>query len=362
MQIDLVEVRNFRNLAPATVRLGPGVIRFVGRNGQGKSNFLEAVHLLAQGWSPRARRGAEWIAWGEEDLLIRAEGVLDGRPRRSGIALESRGAARRARLDDRESGGFSLLLGAWPAVSFGPNDVALVQGEPESRRIWMDAFVSQHSAEGRDRLRRYRQALRQRNGYLRGCVSPDPGLLDALNATLCAEGAAVVAFRRELADSLRDGFRRIYASMCCGAGEEVEISYRCSFGEDGSEEAFLRKLESLAPREREAKTTLAGPHRDDLEILLDGHPARATASQGQQRSLALALQLAAAKRLASIFGERPILLLDDIFSELDSDRRRALGELVRGADQAMLAAPNPEDVPFEADRAFRVEAGRISEE
>ena len=361
MQIDLVEVRNFRNLAPAAVRLGPGAIRVVGKNGQGKSNLLEAVHVLAQGWSPRARRGAEWIAWGEEDLLARAEGTFGGRPRRTAVSLESRGAARRAKFDERESSGLSLLLGAWPLVSFGPNDVALVQGEPETRRLWTDAFVSQCSEEGCDRLRRYRQALRQRNGYLRGCVRPDPALLEALNETLCAEGAAVVALRRELVEDLRGEFGRIYASICGGADGDASLSYRCSFGDEGGAEAFLRKLESLAPRERELKTTLAGPHRDDLEITLKGRPARAAASQGQQRSLALALQLAGGERLRRLFGEFPVLLLDDVFSELDADRRRALGELVRRADQAILAAPNPDEIPFGADRTLLVESGRITE-
>ncbi len=361
MRIDFVELDRFRNLAPATVELGPGVIRVVGPNGHGKSNLLEAVHVLAQGWSPRARRGAEWIAWGEEGLLIRAEGVAnDGAPRRSAVQLESRGAQRRVRLDGRESAGFSLLLGAWPLVSFGPGDVELVQGEPEARRTWMDATISQYSAEGRDRLRRYRRALRQRNGYLKGFVAPDPELKAALDAELCAEGAEVVRLRRGFLRALAPVVRRLYASVSRGA-EEADLVYRCSWGEEEGADAFAAKLDSLARRESEAGATLVGPHRDDLEILLSGHPARSTASRGQQRSLTLALQLACAEFLEELFGEPPILLLDDIFSELDAGRRAAVGELLRRSGQVILAAPELSDIPFDADRTYRVESGRLTE-
>lgn len=359
MQIDRVVLRGFRNLAEATVELGPGVVRVVGRNGQGKTNLFEVIHLLAQGWSFRTRRAAEWMQWGAEDLLVRAEGVLAGEPRKTAISFEESSSIRRIRLDGKESGGFGALLGAWPIVSVGPGDIALIQGEPEIRRTWIDALISQYSPGGRTALRRYRQVLRQRNAYLRGLVREDEELRIVLDESLIVEGAEVVRLRRELIDRLSDAAMSHYSQISNGA-EESALFYRCSWG-DGGEEAFRQKLELNRRREQEVRTTVAGPHRDDLLLTLKGKDFRTGASQGQQRSMALALQLAAAGDLEERYGESPILLLDDIFCELDAQRRHAVGELLERSSQVLLAAPEASSIPFAATRTLRLEAGVVEE-
>ncbi len=359
MQIDRISLQGFRNLAEATIELGAGVVRVVGRNGQGKSNLFEAIHLLAQGWSYRTRRSSEWIQWGKSSLLVRAEGEVSSTTRKTAISLEENGALRRVRLDGLESSGFSALLGAWPIVMVGPADIGLVQGEPEIRRTWMDALISQYSVRGRNALRRYRQVLRQRNAYLRGAVAQDEELRVVLDETLIAEGYEVVQLRRELIDRLTPAAVEQYSKISTGQ-ESAGLRYRSSWG-DGGEETFRERLHSLRQREAELRTTLVGPHRDDLHLSLNGNDFRSIGSQGQQRSMALALQLSAAKELEARFNEPPILLLDDIFCELDRERRRAVGDLLDRSSQVFLAAPEAEAIPFSSQKTLHLNCGVVEE-
>jgi DNA replication and repair protein RecF len=369
MHLDLLALHQFRNLDETLLRLGPGAMRVLGANGQGKTNLLEAVHLLTQGWSFRTRKNPELVRWERGEATLRAEGVAGGAPHKIALGFELATKTRRLRLDGRELGQASELLGLFGVVHFGPGDIATVQGGPDERRLFLDALLSQENAEGRDRLGRCKQVLRQRNALLKmgpgGGGGSDAGsneaMLDAFDEQLSLEGSAVLRLRRDLVARLDERVRVLHTSLSGGA-EEAALGYHSSWGEAVTPEECLAQIRRRRPRERELRTTLAGPQRDDLTLQLSGQGAREYGSQGQQRSLALALKLAAAQLLEERFGEPPILLLDDIFSELDPRRRQALGDLVARSGQVFLAAPSESDIPFSADRTLRVERGVVTEE
>ena len=381
MEVRSLRLMDFRNYAEAYVELGPGVNIVVGRNGQGKTNLLEAVYVLSAVGSYRAPNNAALVRHEAERAVIRATAGSHGRD------IEIAAEIRRA-------GGIRLLLNRVPleraremegmlgAVLFSPEDLALVKGGPEERRRYLDHAA----ARGRPAVAAKRQeldrALKQRNGVLRAAQVNKRALrtLEVWDEQLTRIGAAVVRSRMEVLRALRPHIARRHAEVGAAVSGEIELTYQASWLEGvvlpagpgllagTGEDALTRALEGslgaalgkALERDIERGVTTTGPHRDDLDLRLAGVDARSFASQGEQRSIALALRLAERDLAADVLGEDPVLLLDDVFSELDEPRRAQLSALIRSTGQALVTTTHlagHED----GDRTYEVEAGVIRE-
>jgi DNA replication and repair protein RecF len=377
---------DFRNYAEAHVEFGPGVNMVVGRNGQGKTNLLEAVYVLSAVGSYRAPNHAALVRHDAERAVIRAAAGSHGRDIE--IAAEI-----------RRTGGIRLLLNRVPleraremegmlgAVLFSPEDLSLVKGGPEERRRLLDHAA----ARGRPAIAAKRQeldrALKQRNGVLRAAQVNKRALrtLEVWDEQLTRIGAAVVRNRMNVLRALLPHIARRHAEVGSATSGDIELTYRATWleGDDAQPEpagtlldgtllddddALTHRLEvalgtaltRALDRDIERGVTTTGPHRDDLELLLTGVDARSFASQGEQRSIALALRLAERDLAADVLGEDPVLLLDDVFSELDEVRRAQLGTLIRSTGQAIVTTTNLA-TREEGDRTYEVDAGVIRE-
>jgi len=373
-RVERLRLFRFRNYAEESVELGPGLNVVVGHNAQGKTNLLEAVATVALTRSPRAGAAGEVIGWGEPACRVsarvtRPETAHDveltlrrGEGERVGRSLTVDGKERAARA----------VLGLCPVVLFWPEDLQLVKGGPDGRRRLLDIVLSQTDARCAEDLVRYRRVMEQRNASLR-MVRDRAGSWEAVEAFTrdlvdCA-GRIRVA-RAALVRSLEPLAVTALRELTEGR-EELGLRYvgegvSDSPGDAAAESAALSVLLAERRSEEVARgVTVAGPHRDDVEMLLDGRPARSTASQGQQRSMVLACKLAEVRHVAGVAGVAPVLLLDDVLSELDAGRRlRLLGALGAGSTaQALLTTSETAtlDLPAGADvRRFTVHAGHVS--
>jgi DNA replication and repair protein RecF len=376
----------FRNLAETEINFHQGLNLVIGRNGQGKTNLLEAVHLLALAHSPRARSERDCIAWSSKTFVVRGEGEsLSGLPHTQSTEVGEEGV--RVKVNGKESRRLSALMGAFALVSFSPEDLELVRGGPQARRRFMDVLLCQLDAEYIETLRRYQAAIKQRNAALRA-EHCDDALLDAFEQGIAESGARIIVQRESVLAALKPYAQADYARLANGSealglrltradrelrrteigGEKNEAGgERAADGESQGTSRLETLRDSLAqalrrqrPRDREDGVTSVGPHRDDLMIFLAGKGARDFGSQGQKRSVALSLRMAAAQLLRERLGCPPILLLDDVFAELDAQRQAALGELLRERGQAFIATPRQGEMPFKPDAFFQVEAGRVT--
>lgn len=375
-RVSRLRLFRFRNYADETVALGPGLNVVVGRNAQGKTNLLEAVATVALTRSPRAGAAAEVIAWGEPQCRVtaavdRPAGAveLDLKLRRG----DSDRVVRNLAVDGKERPA-RAVLGVCPVVLFWPEDLQLVKGGPEGRRRLLDIVLSQVDARAAEDLVRYRRVVEQRNAMLRmvreGTVGFDG--VDPFTQQLVEIGGRIRVARARLVHSLEPLATDALAELTDGR-EELSLSYQGEGVESSCDdpEAAARSLDTLLAARRSEEVargvTVAGPHRDDVDILLDGRPARSTASQGQQRSIVLACKLAEVRHVAAAAGVAPVLLLDDVLSELDALRRvRLLAALGAGTGtQALLTTSETAalDLPDGADvRRFSVHAGRVTAE
>ncbi len=360
-----VELRSegFRNIEPCRIEFHPEVNWIHGANGQGKTNLIESLLYLVSGRSHRRARDEVLVNFEAEHFFLAGDLADDGDEPLRFTASYARGGRKKLTLDGDEVSRLADIIGLTGTVVFGPGDVELVTGEPELRRRFLDYSFAKTDAEYLRRLLQYRRILRQRNALLRS----GEGLahLDLWTESLAETGAAIIHARRQNLVILGESAARFYARMS-PASEELELGYRSQI--EGSDEQALKRdlanrLATLRSSELLKRRTLAGPHRDDMVIDIGGHNARKFASQGQKRSAAVALKLAQAEYLARVRRDRPIVFLDDVFSELDGDRRERLCKLVGANYQIFLAAPQVEDLrsEFFGDlRGFRLESGRIT--
>jgi DNA replication and repair protein RecF len=364
VRIDRLTLHHFRNLHGLNVHPAPGINLVAGPNGHGKSNLLESLHFLCLAHSPRTRKDKDIIAWGQEAFVVRGEGTLGHKPHIQSVEYRDEGS--RVKLGGgigaNESRKLSDLLGHFLLVAFTPEDLDILRGGPQERRRFLDLLQCQHDPAGLEILRRYRQAMRQRNAALRLNLRPEEeDLLSAYEATLAEAGAEIVLRRLDLVRKLAPLASEFYREI--GEGGEalsLEMTKSLGTGENPSalRENFLQKLHEKRFQDRENGLTSVGPHRDDLLAFLNEKPVRDFASQGQKRSVALALKLASSKLLEEASGMPPILLLDDVFAELDPGRRERFGALIAGHNQVFIATPRREDLPFVVDQIFNLEHGQ----
>jgi DNA replication and repair protein RecF len=359
--ISFLEQSGFRNLKDFSLEFpgdagDAGALTIVtGENGQGKSNLLEAIHLVCQGFSPRTRSLAGTIGWQAASAVLRAK--TDGTER--ALLLSKKGPKPvKAKLDGNTSQSAGLLFGEAPVVSMAPADIALAQGAPEARRSSIDELLCHNKKVNFQLLKDYRKVLAERNAWLKACAAGMPPvggeeLFAVLTRQLAGLAARVWQERADLVRALSPLAQDFYGRLAPAE------TFSLAFARQMDAPDYLQKLARQASAERAVGQTLSGPHRDDVEMLLDGRPLRGTGSQGQCRSASLAWRFASISLLTQ--GSRaPILLLDDIFAELDAKRRQAVAGAVRASGcQAFVATPNRADLPFAGDRVLTVNAGEV---
>ena len=368
--LEQLRIFRFRNYAEQSVEFGTGINVLGGRNAQGKTNLLEAVATLLLTRSPRASSSADVVAWGSDEALVEARVLRPAADRTLAVRFRrdpASGRVTRTATVDGSPRPARDLLGLCPVVLFWPEDLQLVKAGPEGRRRLLDVVLSQLDARAAADLLRYRHVLEQRNALLRQLRAGSGGAaaLDGFTRELVVSGARIQVARAELVRALVPHGREALAQI--GGGEELGLRYLPDGGMDpdadgaAAEEALSGTLARRREEETARGATLAGPHRDDLELLIGGRPARSAASQGQQRSLVLALKLAEVRHIATRAGVMPVLLLDDVLSELDPGRRRdLLAQLAAAGLQTLITSsePLPEELPA-GTRRFEVAAGRV---
>lgn len=356
MRLLWVEVRDFRNHAATRLEVPAGVVAAVGPNAQGKTNLLEAVHYLLTLGSPRVGSDEPLVRRGAGSAFLRGEVETAGG--RILVEVEVRASgANRLQVNRSAVRRKRDLRGRVRGVMFIPEDLSIVQGEPGERRRFLDEAVTALWPAEEAARRNYDQALRQRNRLLKEHEGGEPPELDAWDAELARHGAAVTEARGRAVDRMAaragDEFEAV-------SEERLRIEYRPSVepGRGGLEARFRDRLAARRADELLRRTTLVGPHRDELELAVGEMTARRFASHGESWAGALCLRLGLAGALDAEAGEPPVLLLDDPFSGLDPVRRRRLGRAMGGRGQVLMAVPDGTQVPAEAE-VWEVEGGRV---
>ena len=364
MRVEHLDLEDFRNYRRAGTELSGGVNLIVGRNAQGKTNLLEAVHCLSGMGSPRAADSA-LVREGTERALLHAR--VGRRARRLDVDMEFRlGRGMRALINKTPVSGSRALGALTASVFFGPDELSLIKGSPEGRRRFLDDLVVKLRPAREGLRREWERVLRQRNALLksapRGARSASLPTLEVWDESLCRVGAELAAARLEVLGSLLPYALKRYEAIA-GAGR-LDLAYTSSWIDPDfcvtalrdpsavETKALVRMLTSgidkIRSRELERGMSLVGPQRDDVGVLLQAAAdsltmldARTYASQGDQRTSALALKLAEHDLLSERLDDQPLLLLDDVFSELDPSRRRWLGDAVRSLGQTLVSSAEP---------------------
>lgn len=362
MRVMRIALRDFRNYASAEVELAEGLTVVVGPNGAGKTNLLEALYFGCTARSPRTsnerelvRRGGAGVARVELDTA-----GTDGRHRIE-VGLEP-GEAKRVSVDGAAADGLAASE-VRPLVSvFLPERLELVKGAPAARRAHLDQVVAALWPSRRETRAAYSRALAQRNALVTRirAGSAGPAALDAWDAELARHGIRLMEDRAEAIDGLQASFAELAERL--GLPGEAELRYRPR-SQAGDAEGLAAELAERRTADLVRGFTAHGPHRDEVQLLLAGVPLRAYGSQGQQRAALLALLFAERALLTERRSRPPLMLLDDVMSELDGERRELLAGLVRAGGQAVITATEPEHVPGTAlagGGLVRVEDGAIA--
>jgi DNA replication and repair protein RecF len=366
-------LQDFRSYAAVEFPLDPGISAFVGPNGQGKTNLVEAIGYVAAQGSHRVATDAPLVRHGAPRAIVRAGVVRDDR--RALVEIEiNPGKANRARLNRSPVPRPREILGLLRTVLFAPEDLTLVKGDPGERRRFLDELLTTRAPRFAGVRSDYERVLKQRNALLRSAAAHrrSPGAemlatLDVWDSHLARVGAELLAARLDLVSALRPLVAKAYAALAPSG--TADLAYRSSTGTDeeelstacGSLTTVLEEALAGSRRsELERGVSLVGPHRDELVLRLGDLPARGYASHGESWSFALALRLAAFDLLRAD-GDDPVLILDDVFAELDTGRRRRLAELVAPAEQVLVTAAVPADVPEELTGvSYDVAEGKVT--
>jgi DNA replication and repair protein RecF len=351
-------VRDVRNLESLDIEPAPRFNVIHGDNGQGKTNLIEAIYLLATSKSFRATRTLEVIRRGAEHASVRATLDEEGSKREQSVGLETRGA-RALRIDGARPKSSAIYAARTPVVVFSPASLTLTMGSSRERRTLLDRVALYVEPASLDAVTSYQRAVRERQRALeeRGVRARD---LDDWEELVVRHGVAVMNARDGAAtavlEAARNAFERIAPTGLTFHGRYVPSAPR-------EADAYRKALTDSRPRDVRRGSASIGPHRDDLAIDLAEMPARATASQGQHRAIVLALKAAELGVIGGARGVRPILLLDDVSSELDEDRTSALfAFLANQRGQVFLTTTRPELIPIELEGRvdFRIVAGRLT--
>ena len=379
MYVAHLSLTDFRSYPQVELPLEPGITALVGPNGQGKTNLVEAVGYVATLGSHRVPSDAALVRAGANRAVVRAKVVREERATLVEVEITP-GKANRSRINGGSPGRARDVLGILRTVLFAPEDLALVKGDPDGRRRFLDDLLVQLTPRIAGVLGDYERVLRQRSALLKSAAAAtraragaDLRTLDVWDAKLAQTGAQVVVARQALVRALRPRAADAYEQVSAGQGE-LRLTYRSSLdtalgraedepsvdpdaGLELVEARLLDAMGRLRSKEIERGVCLVGPHRDDLVLELGELPAKGYASHGESWSVALALRLASYALLTHGVDDagawsadwgpdgEPVLILDDVFAELDTRRRERLAQLVAGARQVLVTAAVPQDVP-----------------
>lgn len=359
--VTLERFRNHRHL-----EIGPleQTTVLVGPNGSGKTNVLEAIDLVVSGRSFRQARIEDVVQWGREDAIVRLTLERDG----ASFVVEERLSAeggRRLSVNGVEKRRRGDVVGREHTVVFRPDDLELVKGPSDVRRDAIDALGARLSEAYGHTRREYMRVVRHRNALLREWRATQADL-EVWTEQAIALGARLLVHRRRLLARLAAHAAREHEALSDGSRLSMEYHDRCGLGAtdpstevatDDAKEAMRAAFAARRDEERQRATTVVGPHRDDVVLLLDGREARRFASQGQRRSIALAWRIAEMRTIEDVSGSSPMLLLDDVMSELDERRRQALQECIAGASQAVLTTTEEAHIPDAGRETLVIDLG-----
>ena len=370
--IKSVALQNFRNHRSTVLNLSPGINVLVGNNAQGKTNLLEAIFLTCVGRGFRSPRDKEMIRFNEDMARVKTAATKKFGPISVEVTISAVAgkAGKQIKVNDIPIAKMGELMGVVTCVFFSPDELRLIKEAPSDRRRFMDIDISQMDKVYFYNLLRYNKILQQRNALLKtmGAGTDEMRALDIWDEQLAKIGAEIIERRAVFCEELKSVAKDVHVKLAPGetvdmAYEGTPISLQCSIvprGTIDSEKirlALLRALRAVRDKDMRLKTTTVGPHRDDIAITINGKDVRAFASQGQQRTVALSLKLAELKIFENVTGEKPVLLLDDVLSELDTARQIKLLEAVKDC-QCIITATRF-DEQKEDIKIFKVKGGDV---
>jgi DNA replication and repair protein RecF len=342
-----LSLHSFRNYEAWEMSPAPGLTVLVGPNASGKTNIIEAVQLITTGLSFRKPHWEDLVRWGDEGASISAG--FEGESSRTTVEMRITSSGQRTHLiNNVNKRRATETTGVLPSILFTPDDLDLVKGPGEMRRSAIDDLGEQLSKTYGAVRRNYSKVIRHRNTLLREWQASTMDL-EPWDIQVASLGARLLVHRRRLLERMVVQAAEIYAGLSGGEMLSIEYHDRCGLSEhtlgveigtDDAERSIIRSLGERADEEKTRRVTLVGPHRDDIVFLVDDRNARTFASQGQQRTIALAWTLAKVSVVEDITHQKPMMLLDDVMSELDTDRRRALTGLVQRGVQTIISTTN----------------------
>lgn len=369
MHIEQLQLKNYRNYEELDVRFDHKINVIIGENAQGKTNLMEAIYVLAFTKSHRTSRERELIQWDEEFAKI--EGCIQASERSFPLEIIISNRGKKAKLNRLEQQRLSDYIGAFNVVMFAPEDLTLVKGAPQMRRRFIDMELGQIQPRYIYHLTNYQKILKQRNHLLRKMQrreKHDPIMLDILTEQLITHASELLKRRFEFLYLLRKWATPIHHGISREL-EELEIMYEATIdvSEDAEQstidEKYLEHFTSIREKEIERGTTLVGPHRDDLSFFVNGKNVQTFGSQGQQRTTALSVKLAELELIHNEVGEYPVLLLDDVLSELDDFRQSHLLNTIQGKVQTFVSTTSVDGInhdTLEKAEMFHVHEGKIN--
>ncbi|GAA0369277.1 DNA replication/repair protein RecF [Alkalibacterium iburiense] len=371
MYLKDLKLKGYRNYEEATALFSKSINVFLGENAQGKTNMMESIYLLAMARSHRTANDRELIGWNQE--FAKVYGTVEKKNNSFPLEIVLSKKGKKAKLNHLEQKKLSSYIGHLNVILFAPEDLSLVKGSPSVRRKFLDMEMGQMSSIYLYHLVEYQKVLKQRNAYLKQHKyngSLDETYLTILNEQLAAEGSEVLAERFSFVKRLEKWAQPIHSDISQGK-EKLTLDYASSVLTTSQTEKsqimtdLLQQYEKNKKREREQGTTLIGPHRDDIRFYVNDKNVQTYGSQGQQRTAALSLKLAEIELMKEMTGEYPVLLLDDVLSELDDDRQTHLLRTIQDKVQTFLTTTSLDGVKkelLENPRIFRVHSGQIERE
>jgi DNA replication and repair protein RecF len=369
MSVRTLSLDGFRSYEQLAIEFGDGPHVIVGRNAAGKTNLLEALVVLSSGRSHRSSSDPELVRWGADFARAAAQVESDGRTEDLEVVVHARGAGPGTRKRIRVNGvnrRASSLRPLLRTVLFAPEDMLLIIGSPSLRRTLLDALVLQHEPTASAVMSTYQRTLTQRNSLLRRIREEEASRAELAywDAVLVENGGHILEWRGEALRAMAEPLAAAHREI---APEETGLTLRYISNvepgpDEGREEALRRRLRETADKEVWNGATLVGPHRDDFVFESDGRELTEFASRGQQRTAILALKLAELELLTELDSRPPLLLLDDVFSELDPDRRAHLVRRISGLPQAIVTTTTPDDLDaalVAGSTLWRVEPGSV---
>lgn len=363
MHVRSVRLSNFRNYPRLEVQLHPKLNLLIGPNARGKTSVLESLYCLSTTRSFRATADEEVIAFDSDSASVEGEFEQGDSAERLRIEFR-RGRGKALYIDGKKQARLSTALGRLPAVIFSPDDLFLVKGGPVLRRRFLNTALLQMEPAYLADLQQYERALRQRNALLRAANRPSDPEIAAWDEPLVRYGTSLTSRRAEAVARLAAHAGGALKDLT-GGGERLELGYAPSVPDAGegksAQDAFREALQRRRAEERIRGATLTGPHRDDLVLSVNGKPLKKFGSQGQQRTAALALKLAELALLTEATGKAPLILFDDVMSELDAERQAFFLKRLLSGGQAVLTGTEASDFSAALDsaRRFEVDAGRV---